>query len=345
METTSDSLRPLIDSLNFLLPWPWIDTADYQFRFLFTVFFAGLLIFLYTKVTRRRVPLPPGPPGVPLLGNLPFLDPELHTYLRELGRKYGPIVKIQLGRKVGIVVNSPSVAREILKDHDVTFANRDVPQAGRLASYGSSDIVWTPYGAEWRMLRKVCVLKMLSNAALESVYKLLRREVRNTVANLYRRSGSAVNVGEQSFLTIFNAATSMLWGGTVEGDQRDSLAAEFRKTVSDMTGLQGRPNVSDFFPSLARFDLQGIEKQMHKLAHKFDTIFENMINQRLKIAGGEDGESAKNKDFLQVLLEVKDAGDSKTPFTITHLKALLMGSSVQRTLVSIYCICFEIFQW
>ena len=118
-------------------------------------------------------------------------------------------------------------------------------------------------------------------------------------------------------MTIFNVATSMLWGGTVEGDQRDSLAAEFRETVSDMTELQGRPIVSDFFPSLARFDLQGIEKQMHKLAHKFDTIFENMINQRLKIGGGEDGESAKNKDFLQVLLEVKDVGDSKTPFTVT----------------------------
>ncbi|XP_023551603.1 geraniol 8-hydroxylase-like [Cucurbita pepo subsp. pepo] len=324
METTSNSLQTLIDSLNFLLPWRWIHAADNQSRLLFTVFFAGLLIFLYTKVTRRRVTLPPGPLGVPLLGNLPFLDPELHTYFRDLGQKYGPIVKLQLGNKVGIIVNSPSVAREILKDHDVTFANRDVPQAGRAATYGGSDIAWTPYGAEWRMLRKVCVVKMLSNATLESVYDLRRREVRNTVANLYGRGGSAVNVGEQSFLTIFNVVTSMLWGGIMEGDQRDSLAAEFRETVSDLTELLGKPNVSDFFPSLARFDLQGIEKKMHKLAHKFDTIFENMINQRLKIAGGEDGESAKSKDFLQFLLEVKDSGDSKTPLTITHLKALLM---------------------
>ena len=324
METTSNSLQTLIDSLNFLLPWRWIDAANNQSRLLFTVFFAGLLIFVYTKVTRRRVPLPPGPPGVPLLGNLPFLDPELHTYFRDLGQKYGPIVKLQLGNKVGIIVNSPSVAREILKDHDVTFANRDVPQAGRAATYGGSNIVWNPYGSEWRMLRKVCVVKMLSNATLESVYDLRRREVRNTVAILYGRGGSAVNVGEQSFLTIFNVVTSMLWGGIMEGDQRDSLAAEFRETVSDLTELLGKPNVSDFFPSLARFDLQGIEKKMRKLALKFDTIFENMINQRLKIVGGEDSESAQNNDFLQFLLEVKDAGDSKTPLTITHLKALLM---------------------
>lgn len=270
------------------------------------------------------MPLPPGPWGVPLLGNLPFLDPDLHTYFAELGRKYGPIVKLQLGNRIGIIVNSPSVAREVLKDHDVTFANRDVPQAGRAASYGGSDIVWTPYGPEWRMLRKVCVLKMLSNATLDSVYELRRREVRNTVAHLYRRCGSAVNVGEQGFLTVFNVVTSMLWGGSVEGEQRDGLAAEFRETISEITELLGKPNISDFFPSLARFDLQGIEKKMREIAPRFDNIFEKMIDERLKIGGGDDDGSVKKNDFLQFLLEVKDEGESKTPLTITHLKALLM---------------------
>ncbi|KAF2313131.1 hypothetical protein GH714_009504 [Hevea brasiliensis] len=110
----------------------------------------------YVNSKKGSLPLPPGPPGLPFIGNLASLDPDLHSYFASLARTYGPILKLRLGYKLGIVVNSPSLAREVLKDQDITFANRDVPDVARSAAYGGSDIVWTPYGPEWRMLRK-CV--------------------------------------------------------------------------------------------------------------------------------------------------------------------------------------------
>lgn len=172
------------------------------------------------------------------------------------------------------------------------------------------------------MLRKVCVLKMLSNTTLDSVYDLRRREVRRTVGYFYSRVGSPVNVGEQMFLTILNVITNMLWGGTVEGEERASLGSEFRQIVSEMTELLGKPNLSDFYPGLARFDLQGIGKKMGGLAQRFDKMFEKMIAQRssLKIGSGNE----QSRDFLHYLLELKDEADSKTPLTMTHVKALLM---------------------
>ncbi|KAM0058411.1 putative cytochrome P450 [Helianthus debilis subsp. tardiflorus] len=79
------------------------------------------------------------------------------------------------------------------------------------------------------------------------------------------------------------------------------------------------PNLSDFYPGLARFDLQGIKKNVKALAKRSDEIFETMIiEQRRKMSADE------NKDFLQFLLQLKDRGDSNPPFTIAHLKALLM---------------------
>ncbi|KAM6557074.1 hypothetical protein CsatB_004093 [Cannabis sativa] len=292
-----------------------------------------LLIHLKLRGKRASPPLPPGPRGLPLLGNLLSLDPELHSYFRDLAQTHGPILKLQLGNKVGIVITSPSLAREVLRENDVVFANRDVPVAGRIATYGGYDIVWTPYGPEWRMLRKVCVLKMLSNTTLDSVYELRRREVRQTVGYCYSRVGSPVNVGEQMFLTILNVITNMLWGGAVEGDERDSLGAEFRQIVSEMTDLLGKPNLSDFYPGLARFDLQGVGKQMTKLALRFDMMFEKLIAQRssssLKIRDERDSSGGgQNRDFLQYLLELKEEVDSKTPLTITHVKALLMDMVV-----------------
>ncbi|KAI5601673.1 hypothetical protein POPTR_001G118500v4 [Populus trichocarpa] len=277
---------------------------------------------------KGRPSLPPGPRGLPLIGNLASLDPDLHTYFAGLARTYGPILKLRLGSKLGIIVSSPNLAREVLKDHDITFANRDVPDVARIAAYGGSDIAWSPYGPEWRMLRKVCVLKMLSNSTLDSVYELRRREVRNIIAYIYSKPGSPINVGEQTFLTILNVVTSMLWGGTVQGEERGSLGAEFRRVVADMTELLGAPNISDFFPALARFDLQGLVKKMSGLAPKFDQIFDRMIEKQLSIDALGDTAGASSKDFLQFLLKVKDEGDVKTPLTMTHIKALLMDMVV-----------------
>lgn len=128
---------------------------------------------------------------------------------------YGPILMIRFGSKVSVMV-SPTIAGEVLKNHDATFANRDVTAATRVATYGAKDIVWTLSSPEWHML-KVCMLKMLSNTTLDSVYALRRREIQQTIWYVYKWVRLLVNVGEQMFLTIANVITSMLWGGTVIG--------------------------------------------------------------------------------------------------------------------------------
>ncbi|KAK6137685.1 hypothetical protein DH2020_028611 [Rehmannia glutinosa] len=284
-----------------------------------------ILLLLATKKSsnKKNPPLPPGPKGLPLVGNLLSLDPDLHTYFSNLAQTYGPIYTLKLGKKIGIVITSPAIAKQVLKDHDTIFANRDIPVAGKEATYGGSDIVWSPHGPEWRMLRKVCVREMLSNNTLDTVYDLRRREIRGTIRYLYSRAGSAVDIGEQMFLTVMNVITSMMWGGTgtATGTERAGLGAEFKQVVSEMTNLLGMPNLSDFYPGLERFDLQGIQGKMKGLARRFDKIFDTIIEQRLKIIDGNE-----SKDFLQFLMEMKgnNGDDAKTPFTMTHLKALLM---------------------
>lgn len=55
-------------------------------------------------------PLPPGPRGLPIVGNLLSLDPELHTYFNTLAQTYDPILTIRFGSKVGVVVTLPTIA-------------------------------------------------------------------------------------------------------------------------------------------------------------------------------------------------------------------------------------------
>ncbi|PHU28424.1 hypothetical protein BC332_00517 [Capsicum chinense] len=323
--------KSLFDSF----PWPLQELNIEQKGVLFS-YFLGLLALLYLlwllinkSKNGQQLPLPPGPKPLPLIGNLHSLDPELHIYFASLSKTYGPICTLWLGKKVGIVITSPALAREVLKDQDTIFANRDVPAAGREATYGGKDIVWTPYGPKWRMLRKVCVRDMLNASILDSVYALRRRELRQTINYFYNQAGSPVNIGEQMFLTMLNVITNMLWGGTIKGEERVSLGAEFRHAVSDLTGLLGTPNVSDFYPGLSWFDLQGVTKKMKVLVKRFDNIFESMIEQRQKL--DRNGVGQESKDFLQVLLKLKDEADAKMPLSMTELKALLMDMVVGGT--------------
>ncbi|WOL13152.1 geraniol 8-hydroxylase-like [Canna indica] len=277
-------------------------------------------------------PLPPGPYGVPILGHLPFLDPNLHSYFARLARSYGPIFSLRLGAKLGVVISSPSLAREVLRDQDAAFANRDIPAAARALAYGGgANIVWNPNGPTWRMLRRACVREMLCPAGLDAVYALRRREVRAAVGSLRERSGTPVEVGTEMFLATMNVVTSTLWGGTLEDrEERIAVGKEFRELVAEITELLGRPNVSDFFPTIAKWDLQGIERKMKVLQQRFDGIFDSIIKKKRRSEG--DGVKQGGDDFLDFMLRLeKEGGDGKTPFTMTNVKALLMDMVVGGT--------------
>ncbi|KAL6644401.1 hypothetical protein ACP70R_016009 [Stipagrostis hirtigluma subsp. patula] len=293
--------------------------------------YAGLLLaaFLYLAAVRRGRGLPPGPAGLPLVGSLLSLDPELHVYFARLAARYGPIFSIRLGSKLGVVVTSPALAREVLREQDLVFANRDVPDAARSISYGGGqNIVWNPVGPTWRLLRRVCVREMLGPAGLENVHELRRREFRATLRHLRGAAGTPVDVGAQMFLTVMNVITGTLWGGSVgDESERAAVGKDFRHLVAEITDMLGAPNVSDFFPALAPLDLQGIRRKSDVLKERFNQMFARIIEQRVK-AGGE----APAPDFLEYMLKLeKEGGDGKTPFTMTNVKALLMDMVVGGT--------------
>ncbi|XP_049361425.1 flavonoid 3'-monooxygenase CYP75B137-like [Solanum verrucosum] len=316
--------KPLFDS------FPWLlEQLNVEQKGVFFFCFLGFLALLWCFISNSNKRLPPGPRALPLIGNLHSLDPELHTYFASLSQTYGPICRLWLGKKLGIIITSPALAREVLKDKDTIFANRDVPAAGREFSYGGNNLLWAPYGPKWRMLRKVCVCDMLSCSTLDSVYALRQRELRQSISYFYNKAGSPVNVGEQMFLTILNVITSMLWGGTVKGEERASLGAEFRHVVTEMSALCSIPNLSDYYPGLAWFDFQGVTKKMKVLVKRFDKIFDSMIDQRQKL--DRNGVGQESKDFLQVLLKLKDESDAKMPLTMIELKALLMDMIIGGT--------------
>lgn len=309
-----------------IISWCWELIKAVEHTKAAVILSALVLAITWWKLSRRNsiqekgLPLP-GPWGLPLVGNLPFLHPDLHHCFAQLSLKHGPVMKLQLGSRLCVVISSPEAAKQVLQDHDADFADRDTTATALISSYGELDMAFAPHGDHWRMLRKVCTKELLSHGSLEALYGLRRREVRDMVSKIYSKIGSSVDVGEHVLVSMFSIVTSMMWGNTLNGEERVRVTSQARQALQRIADLLGELNISDLFPWLARFDLQGKAGRMKEAVKWFDEILDFVIDERNKMRSRDQ---KANADFLQVLLQLIDQGEDGTPFTKTHLKALFV---------------------
>ncbi|KAL8511077.1 hypothetical protein ACS0TY_017772 [Phlomoides rotata] len=142
------------------------------------------------------------------------------------------------------------------------------------------------------------------------------------------------------FVSKVRMIMAMLWGGEIEGEERERLGDEFREKVTKFVDLLGRANVSDYFPGLGKFDLQGIVREMKGVAPGIEEILDSLIEGRMKKERGR-GEENRKKDFLEILLELKGRkhhrlAPSSSPSPSSHSLCFWIC-----TLFSFFCIKIE----
>jgi len=122
------------------------------------------LILLLLKAKRRgKNKLPPGPIGLPFIGNLHQFDSLApHIYFWKLSKKYGKILSFKLASVQIIVVSSAKLAKEVLKTQDLVFCSRPSLVGQQKLSYNGHDIGFASYNDYWREMRKICVLHLFS---------------------------------------------------------------------------------------------------------------------------------------------------------------------------------------
>nr|TKW28623.1 hypothetical protein SEVIR_3G339510v2 [Setaria viridis] len=134
---------------------------------------APVVSFVVVWLLRRRqkpLNLPPGPRGWPVFGSINLLAGPLppHRALAALAAGHGLLMHLRLGSFHAVVASSAETARLVLKTHDLAFADRPPSAMGATMSYGYKGIVQTPYGAYWRMARKLCATELFSVRRVES---------------------------------------------------------------------------------------------------------------------------------------------------------------------------------
>lgn len=122
------------------------------------LFFLVTLFFFSTARTGRNSSydgngqgsLPPGPPGLPLVGNIFQLGFNPHRSLAVFSKTYGPIMSLKLGRLTTVVISSPEAAKEALKTHDHVLSARTFNDPIRAFDHHKHSVVWIPASARWR---------------------------------------------------------------------------------------------------------------------------------------------------------------------------------------------------
>ncbi|PON92921.1 Cytochrome P450, E-class, group I [Trema orientale] len=301
---------------------------------LITIITAAAALWWLRQYRKSTPPLPPGPAGLPLVGYLPFLGQNLHRDFSRLASLYGPIYKLWLGKKLCVVISSPSLLKQVVRDQDTVFANRDPVVSMTVASYGGNDIAFAPYGPVWKKLRKIFVGKMLSNNVVDNLYGLRRKAVKESVSRIYGAGiGTPVDVGSFAMLTAVNSVLTMLCGASsVKGEEGDAVnLAELRKASAELVVLFGKPNVSDLFPWLAWLDIQGIAKETRKVRRVFEVMIDSAIEKTKKAVKEKGTGGDESKDFVQFLFDLHEHGDDETSITMPQLKAMLMDIVVGGT--------------
>ncbi|XP_059636825.1 desmethyl-deoxy-podophyllotoxin synthase-like [Cornus florida] len=290
--------------------------------FSFPMIFTFLLfLFMLLKTMISSSPkLPPGPRKLPLIGNLhQFVGSLPHRGLRDLAKKYGPLMHLRLGQLSFVVITSAEYAKEVMKTHDIVFASRPYSLATDIIS--KKDIAFAPYGDHWRQLRKLCILELLSAKRVQSFRPIREEAISNLIQSISMQAGSLSNLTEKIFSMTYNITTKTAVGKKFDGQE------EFIGLVRDTIELSGGFTIADLFPSVKLLaSITGLKPRAEETHQKLDKVFDKIIDEHKarKVATQNSDGEADQEDLVDVLLRVQEKGNLDIPLDMTTVKAVIL---------------------
>lgn len=126
---------------------------------LLVMFLLGLYVVVTPSVLkdRRRRHLPPGPKGLPFVGNLLDLADSnaFRNIVIDWSKKYGEIVYTRIGGSDYIWLNSPKTVKDLMDKRSTVYSSRPAfPLAQDVMSNGTRQL-FMEYGPQWRNIRKI----------------------------------------------------------------------------------------------------------------------------------------------------------------------------------------------
>ncbi|OSX58605.1 hypothetical protein POSPLADRAFT_1060503 [Postia placenta MAD-698-R-SB12] len=135
----------------------------------------------------RRLPLPPGPPRAPFLGNIHQVPLTYqHKKFAEWSQHYGDLFCVQVFQKPMFIVSSIKVARDLLETRSAKYSDRPYSVVANELVFPlrRPTLGFMPYDERFRRLRKWFQDALETKASLQQYHHIQRREVGRLLSDL-----------------------------------------------------------------------------------------------------------------------------------------------------------------
>ncbi|KAK0214392.1 cytochrome P450 [Armillaria fumosa] len=305
--------------------------------------FLALAVFTWVVVSLKRKtpsgPLPPGPRRLPVIGNLLDMpkEREWETWA-EWGKRYGRISSAAVLGQTIIVLNSHSVAKELLNNRSANYSDRP-PMTMHIISGWSSLVLVLGYGSAFRAQRKLFHKLLGTMENLQRFYHIEDEQTRKFLKDIQRDPDHWIEHVEDDVASI---ALRITYGYTVSKD--DPLVVKCRQITEEFVQMASPKFLVNKFPVLQHLPdwIPGLE--FKRLAKQWTADAEDITNQPFnwvkdQIANGtaeysyvssslEDGEDEYSIKWTAAMIYV--AGFDTTVISIkTFFKAMAMFPEIQ----------------
>ncbi|GAP88157.1 putative cytochrome P450 [Rosellinia necatrix] len=231
------------------------------------VVLSGFAYVYWSGLGMRPKGLPPGPPTLPIIGNihqLPTSQP--HKQFQKWAQEYGPVFSLVLGTQVLIVLSSDVAIKELFDKRSAIYSDRLDMYIGQTLCSGGYRFLMLRYGDNWRMFRKLG--HQLLNARASKMY--VPYQLLESKQLLYEMLHQPEMLME-SFRRYSNSlSTHMIFGWRTTKHDDPRLLQVFEGFYNfGLLAQTGAAAFADFFPVLRRLpDFMVPAKARAKALHR-----------------------------------------------------------------------------
>ncbi|KAF5571206.1 oxidoreductase [Fusarium pseudoanthophilum] len=312
------------------------------------------VIICVTKLiakTSRNAQLPPGPRGLPLIGNvldLPRAGQFEAYHWAKHKDLYGNISSVTVFGQTLVIINDAKLALAILNDRSAKHSSRSkMTFAGEMVGWDKT-LSFLPYNDQLRSHRKKAHLCLKSEASVKSNDTVQEIEVGHFLLHLLRGpDGLVEHIQKQAGSVI----VKVVYGYTAEQFRPDPLLSTVRKVVDEF-GIAAKPGafmvdlipilkyIPDWFPragfkTTAKQWRSNLESSVedpaafveHQMANGKDNT--SLLSQLMQKKGLTDEEASENK-WLAASLYAAGADTTVSAITTFFLAMTLFPEAQKK---------------
>ncbi|KAF9483149.1 cytochrome P450 [Pholiota conissans] len=274
--------------------------------FLLLTALIGLVILKLAVSWSKRPKYLPGPPRLPLIGNL-LQMPESEAWVtyKKWGEKYGDAMYLEIMGSPLVILNSYNSIVDILEKRSDIYSDRPVGVMANILMGWSQAVVMAPYNDRWRRFRRLTTAAMRKDAA-KQFHPVQEKEVARYLGSLVK--------DPEHFMENFRLAAgrSLLYnfyGIDVKGAD-DPIITTAEKAMS-MATFAAQPGnfLVDFFPALVHVPKWFPGAGWKKFAEEGKGLAVEMVNIPFNITKKAMEAGTNETSFTSINLDKKEDED------------------------------------